>query len=111
MEPGLTPLLAPWRRVEVEQRLAAALGGPVLVTLTTGCFVAVLPAPGVAHVRVDPAFLYAPEAVLDALARHARWPLDLQAHAVLEAFRRADQGELEADRAHFHDLEAIRDEL
>ena len=74
----------PWRPVEIEQRLAARLGYRAVLAVSEAAQPAsVLPLAGALCVRVAPTLLHAPEAVLDALARFAHAPGDLDARSSL----------------------------
>jgi hypothetical protein len=81
-------LLLPWRSVEVQSRLEERLRRPVVLAVTANrtSLVRVLPETGRTRVRLHAMFLYAPLEVLDALARYARRPHDLEANEVLDAF-------------------------
>lgn len=103
----------PWRPVEIEQRLAARLGYRAVLTVSEAARPAsVLPLAGALHVRVAPTLLHAPEAVLDALARFAHAPGDLDARSILVHFTDArpvveEDGPHDATKGRYHDLAAI----
>jgi hypothetical protein len=111
MERRATPL----RPVEIEQRLAARLGCRAILAVSEDAAPAcVLPAAGALQVRVSPLLLHAPDDVLDALARFARAPGDIEARALLAAFtdttpvRSDEDADPEGEtRGRFHDLAAI----
>ena len=90
--PSYQRLLLPWRPVEVQRRLEERLRRPVALAVTANRsrLIRVLPETGRTSVRLHSMFLYAPTEVLDALARYARRPQDLEANEVLDAFIRGE---------------------
>lgn len=126
MMDGLSRLPLPLRPIELELRLQVLVGARVAVTIAPGAVwpVAVLPGAGVLRVRLSPAFLYAPPPVVEALARHARSPLDLAADELLDAFAfgvpeprlapappGTPRPAASPGAGRFFDLEQIRDEV
>lgn len=96
--PSYQRLLLPWRPVEVQRRLEDRLHRPVALAVTANRsrLVRVLPEAGRTAVRLHAMFLYAPDPVLEALARYARRPQDLEANSVLDAFIRGEAHRIEA---------------
>lgn len=114
---------SPLRTVEIEQRLTARLGCRAVVSLSdepapaeaVSAPASVLPSGGALHVRVTPVLLHAPDEILDALARFAHAPGDLDARALLLRFTDTtpanDEDEDHETRGRFHDLAAIFTEV
>ncbi|HZV00826.1 MAG TPA: hypothetical protein VFF73_29185 [Planctomycetota bacterium] len=93
------------RPVEIEQRLLARGVRARLVLSAHGP--SLLPVAGVLEVRVGPAILSAPDETIEALARFARAPGDLDAAAILGRLRSAPPEPGSDGEGAFHDLEAI----
>src|SRR5262245_198205 len=107
MERRATPL----RPVEIEQRLRTRLGYRAVLAVSEDAQPAsVLHQAEAVQVRIAPVLLHAPDVVLDALARFAQAPGDLEARALLHAFSDATPVQDEdapETRGRFHDLAEI----